>query len=314
MTSQVSPTEEPAGPLASAAFAARGREADRPATGRQFTEPLRELAALVFLAGNAVLLFLGFTGLFVVLDGWASEFGARSSAAFPIFVGPISVGLPVVAVLLATHVAPMLPRYRLILLAACVEYGVSAFFGFTAFLGAFADDLPAARATLEGLLGRGVWLGFLALGALVLARIYVGLMPAGGRSGPGIPAPAASYRTGTAAPAFDEPTVDTGWPVVPPPPQPEPLVAPVDATVRVPQPPQNPPPDVPAAVPQVPPPAKAGPEAAGEATQVVPAPPAGAPAPSAPSPSAPNPSPAQSDQPVIDDPVEPPTRQFRTPS
>ena len=72
---------------------------------------------------------------------------------------------------------PVVPRHRLILLAAGIEYGVSAFFGLATFLGAFADDLPAARATLEGLLCRAVWLAFLSLGALVLARLYVGLVP-----------------------------------------------------------------------------------------------------------------------------------------
>ena len=74
------------------------------AGGRPFTEPLRETAALALLAGNAVFLFLGFTSLFFVLDGWAAEFGARSAATFPVFVGPLSLGLPIVAVLLATHV------------------------------------------------------------------------------------------------------------------------------------------------------------------------------------------------------------------
>ena len=170
MTFQPTQSPPPASPLSAADVERAG--------GRQFTEPLRETVALALLAGNAVFLFLGFTGLVFVLDGWASGFGARSAATFPVFVGPLSLGLPMAAALLATHLTPMVARYRLILLAACIEYGVSAVFGLATFLGAFADDLPSARAALEGLLARAVWLGFLSLGAFVLARLYVGLVPA----------------------------------------------------------------------------------------------------------------------------------------
>jgi hypothetical protein len=219
---------------------------------------MRETVALALLAGNAVFLFLGFTGLVFVLDGWAVGFGGRSVEQFPVFVGPFSVGLPMLAVLLATHVTPALRRYRLILMTAAIEYAVSAVFGLATFLGAFADDLPAARATLEGLLYRGVWLGFLALGALVLARLYVGLIPgpalflggspvrrrgdlSGGRGTMYRSATGQAGSTGGSAgsddaevPNYDGPTVDSGWPVVPPPPRPEPLVVPEDATMRVP--------------------------------------------------------------------------------
>lgn len=281
-------------------------------TGRQFTEPLRELCALALVGGNAVFLFLGFTGLFFVIDGWASGFGQRCAALFGVFVGPVSLGLPIVAVLLATHVSPMVPRHRLIVRAALIQYAVSAVLGFAALLGAFANDVPNVRAALEGLLGRAVWLGFLALGGLVLGRLYVGLVPgrpqpvrtpgAGiiGRQYGGASTPTV-YQSGSAAPRYDEPTVDTGWPVVPPPPKPAPIVVPSDATVRVvgppakhsqPTEPSKPAPSGPAepaptggeATQVVPPPATGG-----EATQVVPPPPA---------------------RPAIEDPVEPPTGQF----
>ena len=61
------------------------------------TEPLRELSVLGLLAGNAVFLFLGFSDLFIVIDRWASDFGLRCAQVFSTFVGPISLGLPVVA-------------------------------------------------------------------------------------------------------------------------------------------------------------------------------------------------------------------------
>jgi hypothetical protein len=144
---------------------------------RHFTEPFRQLGAFALLVANAVLLFLGFSGLIFVIDGWADGFGARSAAQFGAFVGPLALGLPFVAMLLATHVPPMVPRSRMILLTVLVQYGVSAAFGVVTFLGAFAHDLGSVRATVEGLLGRSVWLGLLVLAGIVVARVLTGLYP-----------------------------------------------------------------------------------------------------------------------------------------
>lgn len=170
---------------------------------RRLTEPLRELSALALLAGNAVLLFLGFARLFLVSGEFAQEFGIRCVATFPGFAGPVALGLPILSVILATHVAPMVPRYRLVLAGAFVQYGISALFGLITFIGAFIEELPAARATLEGLLGRSVWLGLLVLGGAVLARLWTGLFPASG-----------DLFRGRADSALDEPTLDTGLPLI----------------------------------------------------------------------------------------------------
>src|SRR5262249_22091930 len=144
---------------------------------RLLTEPMRELCALALLAGNAVFLFLGVSRLFFVIDGWGSQFGSRSVDVFPTFVGPVSLGLPVAALLLATHISPMVARSRAILLVVLVEYGASALFGLITFLGAFAHGLSSARATVEGTLERGVWLTFLVLACTFAVRLQVGLFP-----------------------------------------------------------------------------------------------------------------------------------------
>ncbi len=220
---------------------------------RQFTEPLREMGALALLGANAVFLLLGFSGLFFVIDRWASDFGLRCAAVFSTFVGPLAVGLPMAAVLLATLVAPMVPRSRLVLLTALVEYGVSALLGAVTFLGAFASDLSSVRATLEGLLGRSVWVGLVILAGIVVVRVWMGLFPAPkprpvaypgayaqptyGRPYPGQPMyPHATYQPGSASPTYptsDEPTSENGWPLVPPPPIPAPPVGDVDPTMRI---------------------------------------------------------------------------------
>jgi hypothetical protein len=210
---------------------------------RQFTEPWRELSVLALLAGNAVFLFLGFSSLFFVIDRWASDFGVRSALVFPTFVGPISLGLPIAALLLATHVAPMLRRTRLILIAVVSELGVSAVFGALTFLGAFAHDLPSPRAILEGTLWRIVWLGFLGLACWVTSRLWLGLypLPKPGTGSYGTRARPAYGQPYPGQPLYPQPAPDladstpvTGWPLVPPPPMPEPLVLPTaEPTVRI---------------------------------------------------------------------------------
>jgi hypothetical protein len=210
---------------------------------RQFTEPLRELSVLALLAGNAVFLFLGFSGLFFVIDRWASDFGLRSALVFSTFVGPTSLGLPIAALLLATHVAPMLRRTRLILIAVVSELGVSAVFGALTFFGAFAHDLTSPRAILEGTLWRIVWLGFLGLACWVASRLWLGLypMPKLGKASHGPNTRPAYGQPYPGQPLYPQPAPGladsmpvTGWPLVPPPPMPEPLVLPTaEPTVRI---------------------------------------------------------------------------------
>jgi hypothetical protein len=214
---------------------------------RRFTEPLRELSVFALLAGNAVFLLIGVTRLFVVIDGWASDFGRRSAETFPTFVGLFALGLPIMAVLLATHVEPLVARTRLVLLVALAEYGVSAFLGVLTFLGAFAYDLRSPRAVIEAVLFRGVWLGFLVLGSLLLYRIWRGLFPPPpprspvyGGYGPttyGKPYPGQPMypQPGTPPAGQTSPTGQSasGWPEVPPPPMPAPITTEADPTTRL---------------------------------------------------------------------------------
>ena len=222
---------------------------------RLITEPYRQLAAWALLAANGVFLFLGVSRLLFVIDGWASDFGTRSAARFGDFVGPLALGLPLAAVLVATHVAPMVARSRAVLITALAQLGTSALFGAITFLGAFADGLSSVRATLEGLLERTTWLALLVFVGIVVFRVLTGLFPSPpkryavysspvyGRPYPGQPmfphqpVPASGIdlpgREPSPAPAsyaepdvdyddelFDQPTSQTGWPVVPPPPTP----------------------------------------------------------------------------------------------
>jgi hypothetical protein len=152
----------------------------------QFTKPLRELAAFVLLAGNAVLLFLSITSLIFVVDGWASEFGRRAADTYYGFVGQTSILVPLIAMLIATHIRPPVRHARTITLAALAEFLVSAFFGVVTFIGAFAEDVANGRGStvrfiFENLITRTVWLAFFALAGYVVWRVAIGCMR---RSGP----------------------------------------------------------------------------------------------------------------------------------
>jgi hypothetical protein len=233
---------------------ATGSAAISPA--RQFTEPLREMCTWALLVGNAVFQLLGITGLLVVIDRWGTDFGLRSAHEFPAFAGPVALGLPLGAILLATHLAPAVRRARTIMITALVELAVNAVFAAVTFLGAFAFDLASSgRATVEGLLFRGVWLGFLVVVSVLAIRIWLGLYPAAkptanysgfsastyGKPYPGQPLyPQATYQPGAAQPMYPTAVADavtdagSSWPVVPPPPMPVPVRIEPDPTMRVP--------------------------------------------------------------------------------
>ena len=235
-------------------------EAGTPA--RRLTEPLRELSVFALLGGNAVFLLLGVCDLLFVIDDWAGGFGGRSEATFGVFMGLFGLGLPMAALLLATHVRPMIPRTRLAMIIVLCEYAVSAVFGAITYLGAFAYDLRSPRATVEGLLSRSVWLAFFVLGSILAARVWLGLFPAAakpaGYPGYGQPTYGRPYpgqpmypqpRTATPPSAVIAPTMglplvtdgveryedddESGWPAVPAPPQPMPVEIEADPTMRI---------------------------------------------------------------------------------
>ncbi|MFF5176030.1 hypothetical protein ACFY3U_25860 [Micromonospora sp. NPDC000089] len=139
---------------------------------RQLTRPLRELAALVLLGANALLLFVGFVRLLVPSD--YGTFSGRAGSEFFSFVGVESTVLPLLAVLLATHVDPVLPRAKQITQAAVGEYAFGALFGVLTFLIWLVGRLAEAE-VLDGLLGmltRVAWFGVFAVAAFVVYRVW----------------------------------------------------------------------------------------------------------------------------------------------
>jgi hypothetical protein len=139
----------------------------------QTTKPLRELIAFVLLGANALFLFAGMIELF--FGGWeGSEFGDRSLSNFYSFVGIEQTVLPVLAVLLATHIQPVVGRARLITLVALGEYAFSALFGVITLLAGIFSLLADTefRRTFTGILLMGGAFALLAVAAFVVFRVW----------------------------------------------------------------------------------------------------------------------------------------------
>ncbi|MDT0532586.1 hypothetical protein RM555_26650 [Micromonospora sp. DSM 115977] len=138
----------------------------------QLTKPLRELAAFVLLGANAVFLFVGLIRLVTPTE--YSTIGGRAGSAFFAFVGVESVFLPLLAVLLATHVKPPVPKAKLITQVALGEYAVSALFGGLTFLFWTVDRLAEGEIldAFLGLLSRVAWLALFAVAAYVVFKVW----------------------------------------------------------------------------------------------------------------------------------------------
>ncbi|MFV2085332.1 hypothetical protein [Micromonospora sp. LOL_021] len=144
---------------------------------RDLTMPLRELAAAVLLGATAVFLFTSLLDLLVPYRlGVGPGFARRSADSFGNFVNLATIGFPLLAVLLATHLTPELGRARLMTLVALVEYAVAAVFGglFGLLVGfvVLVDD--TIRGGFQALLSRAAWLAVLGVAGYALWRIWQG--------------------------------------------------------------------------------------------------------------------------------------------
>nr|QLJ99444.1 hypothetical protein HZU44_04720 [Micromonospora carbonacea] len=147
--------------------------APHPATpARRLTDPLRELIALALLGANAVFLFVGLIRLLAPAE--YSTFYGRAGSGFFSFAGLEAAVLPVLAVLLATHVAPVAQRAKLITQVALGEYAFGALLAALTLLIWTVDRLAKVEVldAFLGLLIRAAWLAIFVSGAFVVFRIW----------------------------------------------------------------------------------------------------------------------------------------------
>ncbi|GII23539.1 hypothetical protein [Planosporangium mesophilum] len=179
---------------------------------RQLTEPLRQPAAFLLLLANALILLFAMIDLIVIFDDWSGSFVQRAGGTFSSFVGLISIGFPLLAVLLA-HLKPRVPHARVVTVVALVEYGVSAVFGALCLLVDFLHGvtngqailgMSSARRAFEELLIRAGEFGLLAIAAFAVFQIFQGLYPSA-RPAPAHPPYAGGYAPGYAQPGYPQP-------------------------------------------------------------------------------------------------------------
>ncbi|GIJ11364.1 hypothetical protein ACFFMR_28165 [Micromonospora andamanensis] len=144
-----------------------------PTPARQVTGPLRELVALVLLGANAVFLFVGLIRLLTPQGAYSTVTG-RAANSFFAFIGIEAVVLPVLAVLLATHLAPTVGRAKLITQVALVEYAVSAVLGGLTLLIWVVGRLAEAQLfdAMTGLLTRVAWVALFAAAGYVVWSVW----------------------------------------------------------------------------------------------------------------------------------------------
>ncbi len=242
-------------------------------SARQLTEPLRETVALVLVAATAVFLLVALIQL-VPTDSPVDGFTERARTGFYNFVNLGTVLLPVLAVLLVTHLGPVTRRARLITTVALAEYGVAAAFGvlFGFFVGLIRAAELSFRFAFEEFLGKLAWLALLGVAGWVVFTLFRGLFQ------PARPQPVHEPYQGT---RYGQPQQPAGWggQQAPPPPGWGPQGPPPGQWG---QPPAGPPQGPPPGAPQGPPPGQWGPPAGVPQS----GPPAGGPPPNGPYPPA----------------------------
>jgi hypothetical protein len=126
------------------------------------TRSLRLPAALTLLLVNLFWLLISVERFLIPREKVDPPpgFGERARASFDDFAGLAPILLPLVAVLLVTHIAPVVAEAKLLLVAALSEYALSASFAVIAFVAGFFAPGHSGRSIVED--------GFTGLGSLIL--------------------------------------------------------------------------------------------------------------------------------------------------
>ncbi|MFI6506838.1 hypothetical protein ACIBCT_04465 [Streptosporangium sp. NPDC050855] len=142
---------------------------------------LREPAAWLMAAVASAIVLVGIERLLFGGSAFGdSSFAARAAARLGTFTSPVTVALLVGAVVLATHLGPVIARLRPLALLVTVTLGLCVLFGLIALLAGVLGGATSAREKIELLL---VHLPSLALAAVALLYVLPRAIPAASRAG-----------------------------------------------------------------------------------------------------------------------------------
>jgi hypothetical protein len=175
------------------------------APARQYTDPLREIAALLLLGVTAVLLVVALMRL-MPSELYGETFASRALYGFAGFVGLPTIAFPLLAVLLANHLRPAVARAKLITIVALAENAVVAACGvFGTLVGVPELATHGLRFVVEVVLERLAWIAVLGLATFVVYQVWRRLyQPQGG--GQPMPIHNGAYPAAVSG-ARNEPTV-----------------------------------------------------------------------------------------------------------
>lgn len=178
------------------------------------TGSLRELAALVLLGANGVFLLVALIGL-VPSNSFNDQFTSRAEQSFSDFVNAVTIGFPLLAILLVTYFGGLTARAKVIGTVALVELAISIFFGvlFGFVVGLVALSDGDFRPVLEAFLVRVAWLAVLGIAAYATFVIWKTVFPqaprpaqpAGWAPQPGYGPPPPGYAQSAPPPGWGQP-------------------------------------------------------------------------------------------------------------
>jgi len=148
-----------------------------PSSPEGAVKALRPVFSWALLGYVALVLFFEFLGW--IVPGKYGTFSARSYTSD--FVSLYTVVFPLLALLIATQISPVLTASKLLAAVALAEYAVTLFFGAITFLiglGSAFDSVDSAARAFDGLryiVMSLVELGFAALAAWVVLRLFLAL-------------------------------------------------------------------------------------------------------------------------------------------
>ncbi|MER7002450.1 hypothetical protein ABT297_05305 [Dactylosporangium sp. NPDC000555] len=179
---------------------------------RGLLEPYRELVAFALIGAVAIFLL---AGLIWMLTGMFNAFLATATVSFSTIVSFETILLPILAVVLATQVAPVTARAKFIVIGALVEYAVAAVIGLVLLLAGLIGDVQrdtvAVGYAFSSLLEHLAGLGLIGLGLFLTVRVYLGGYTAPKPAAPPYGQPGYPYPAGYGYPPQQQYAQQTGY-------------------------------------------------------------------------------------------------------
>jgi hypothetical protein len=166
------------------------------ATASQYTKPYRLIGGLVLLAIDALLLLVAAANL--IPTGQGSKLTEAMDSEFGYAIDATTIGLPILAVLITSHVAPVVRQAKTFSLIALIEYGVTVILGLISMIGGLLYELDQVKTNqytylttptvIISLFGRLALIALVGVAGFFVLRVFLGLTKEAAAARPAAPA------------------------------------------------------------------------------------------------------------------------------